>query len=124
MDKKILIVDDRTDTVDLVTFALNKAGYITYSANTGPKALQMLKKYDIDLVILDIMMPGMSGKTVLEKIKKDKKLKKVKVIMLSAMRLEEDEKKEFIKMGADEFLSKPISISILEKIVKKTLAKK
>jgi CheY-like chemotaxis protein len=66
MEKKILVVDDRVDTVDLITFALNKAGYVTYSVNNGKKALAFIKKNKVDLIILDIMMPGMSGKDVLK----------------------------------------------------------
>jgi DNA-binding response OmpR family regulator len=124
MNEKVLIVDDRPDTINLINYALNSLGYVTFSAADGKKALALMKKHPIDLVILDVMMPGMSGKDVLKKIRANKNYNKTKVIMLTAVRYNKDEQKDFIKLGAQGFLTKPISIASLEENVKKALKAK
>ncbi|MCK5633056.1 response regulator [bacterium] len=119
--KKILIVDDETDILTSVKMIIEKMGHEVKTANNGKKALLMLKKEKFDLVLLDILMPIMSGKEVLEKIRKDPKLKNQKVAFLSVVKLGKQGENSIQKLNPIEYFEKPIKMGDFEKRLEKIL---
>jgi two-component system alkaline phosphatase synthesis response regulator PhoP len=104
-DTKILVVDDERSILDLVTAYLRNEGYEVYTAADGLSALTAARAYQPDLVVLDIMLPGMDGLEVLTRLRRESD---VYVIMLTA-RSEETDKIVGLSLGADDYLTKPFS---------------
>jgi two-component system, sensor histidine kinase and response regulator len=105
--QKILIVDDEPANIKLLEAYLEPLGYETRAASGGPEALKMISEEKIDLVLADVMMPGMDGFKLCHKIKSDDKTKFLPVVIVTALK-EKDEKLKGIEAGADDFLSKPV----------------
>ena len=108
----ILIVDDEADLLDLIEYNLEKEGYNVLKAENGQVGIKLARKHNPDLIILDIMMPKMTGIEVCKVLKDDPILKIRPVIFLTA-RGDEKTEIEGLEMGADDFLSKQISTSKL-----------
>lgn len=108
MTKKVLIVDDEKDIVELITYNLKKEGFVTDSAPDGETALTKIKKGNYDLVILDLMLPGLQGIEFCRIIRNDAKMAFLPVIMLTA-KGEEVDKVLGLEMGADDYITKPFS---------------
>ncbi len=104
MGKKVLIVEDEQSIVDILSFNLTKEGYDTLEALDGPTGLQLALEQNPDLVLLDLMLPGMSGFDVCRKIRQAGSL--VPIVMLTA-REEEDDKVLGLELGADDYITKP-----------------
>jgi DNA-binding response OmpR family regulator len=124
MAEKILIVEDRTDTKNMIAFALKKSGYIVLDVDDGEKAVELINAKNIDVVLLDILLPKLSGKMVLKKIREDKKNDKIKVIMITAKKIIDSEIKEYKKIGANGFLLKPFKIDELKMEIDKVMTGK
>ncbi|MCK5305783.1 MAG: response regulator transcription factor [Candidatus Omnitrophica bacterium] len=120
---KILVVEDDKHISKLVKYNLEKAGFECITATTGEKALDVLDKSPVDLVILDIMLPKMDGLEVCREIKQDKKLSAVPVMMLTAKGEEVDRIVGF-ELGADDYMVKPFSPRELVLRVKAVLKRK
>lgn len=105
---RILVVDDEADIVALVAYHLAKAGYRVSTASSGDEALEAVSRERPTLIVLDLMLPGMSGYDVLEKIREREHTRGVAVLMLTARREEEDRIKG-LTLGADDYLTKPFS---------------
>lgn len=105
--KKVLVVDDNRDTVRIIRDALEGAGFIVASAYDGREALERVHEETPDLMILDLMMPKMSGYEVCNEIRKDPKTKELIVLMLTA-RSDIDAKIQGIEGGANDYLVKPV----------------
>ena len=103
--EKILIVDDEKDIRNLIEIYLKSEGYETLKAKDGEEALYLLKGNDVDLVILDVMMPKLNGIETCIKIREENELP---IIMLSA-KSEDMDKILGLNMGADDYLSKPFN---------------
>lgn len=106
--ERVLVVDDEPDIVALVAYHLAKAGYRVSTAATGPDALKAAREERPALVVLDLMLPGMSGFDVLEKLRAHDGTKDVAVLMLTA-RKEEPDRVRGLTLGADDYLTKPFS---------------
>ena len=104
-DAKILVVDDEQSILDLVTAYLRREGYEVRTAMDGPGGLKAMRAYRPDLIVLDIMLPGMDGIQVLTHLRRESD---VYVIMLTA-RSEETDKIIGLSVGADDYLTKPFS---------------
>lgn len=117
---RILIVDDHEDNLELLRARLEARGYTIDTADNGKDALEKILKRPPDLVLLDVMMPQMDGFEVVRRIKADKKLPFIPVIMQTAMDATED-KVEGLDAGADDYLTKPINFAELEARVKSLL---
>lgn len=109
MAKKILVVDDEEYIVELLEINLKQQGYDTISAYSGIQALEQAKRTRPDLILLDIMMPDMDGLETCRKLREDRVLKKVPIIMLSA-KSEETDKVIGLGVGADDYITKPFGI--------------
>ena len=105
---KILIVDDELNQIELIRYNLEKSGFKTLSANDGEQALEIIYGEPLDLLIVDWMMPKMSGIELCQKIRSDKDIKTLPIIMLSA-RSEDADKSLGLDTGADDYMSKPFS---------------
>jgi two-component system phosphate regulon response regulator PhoB len=105
---RILVVDDEPDIVALVVYHLAKVGYRVSSASTGPDAVAVAKRERPALVVLDLMLPGMSGFDVLREIRADAGTKDIAVLMLTA-RKDEPDRIKGLSLGADDYLTKPFS---------------
>jgi adenylate cyclase len=103
----ILVVDDTASNVKLLTDVLCARGYAVATAVAGPEALLVLEKQSPDLVLLDVMMPGMSGYEVCRKIRENPATAMLPVVMVTALDPGQERVKG-IEAGADDFLSKPI----------------
>ena len=106
--ERILVVDDEPDIVALVVYHLAKAGYRVSSAAAGPDALHMARRERPSLIVLDLMLPGMSGFEILEQLRADDNTRGIAVLMLTARKEEPDRIKGF-SLGADDYLTKPFS---------------
>jgi CheY-like chemotaxis protein len=120
--KKILVVDDEQDTLISMKMLLENSGYVVNTVVSGKDALNLLKKEKFDLVLLDVMMPEMSGREVLEKIRADSKLKNQKVAFLTAIQLGLEGQSLVKKLKAVDYFQKPIvDINDFKMRVKKLL---
>jgi phosphate regulon transcriptional regulator PhoB len=108
MSQKILIVDDEQDIVDLVGYNLEKAGYKTVRAYDGEAGLRKALAEGPDLVVLDVMLPGLDGWEVCKRLRANEKTARLPVMMLTA-KGDETEKVLGLELGADDYLTKPFS---------------
>ena len=118
--KKILIVDDEKDIVSIVKYNLEEEGFAVMGAYSGGSALDMIDSDNFDLLILDIMLPGMDGYGICRKIKGQEKTKHIPIIMLTVKSGEKDIVKG-LRMGADDYVTKPFSVKVLVEKVKAVL---
>tara|TARA_B110000977_G_scaffold144747_1_gene183699 strand:- start:1267 stop:1953 length:687 start_codon:yes stop_codon:yes gene_type:complete len=112
MKAKIFIVEDEPSIATLVKYNLEKENYIVFISNNGEEGLKEIKKIEPDLILLDWMLPDLSGIEICRSLKKDKKFKFIPIIMLTAKGQEED-KVLGLNTGADDYLVKPFSHSEL-----------
>jgi len=109
MLKKILVVDDEKDIVDLITYNLEKEGFTTMRAYDGEVAIEMVKSQKPDLVVLDLMLPGMRGLEVCKFIRRNRETEALPIIMLTAKGDHVDRIIGF-EVGADDYITKPFNV--------------
>jgi CheY-like chemotaxis protein len=109
MVKKILIVDDEEDITSSVKMLVDGMGFNSKVVENGMDALKALNREKFDLVLLDIMMPQMSGREVLEKIRADSKLKNTPVAFMTAIQLGSEGKSSVKKLKVVDYIQKPIT---------------
>lgn len=109
MSKTVLIVEDDHQMNEIICDYFDVAGYNTITADNGIEGIKLFERYSIDLVILDVMMPGLDGWSVCRKIRKQSD---ALIIMLTA-RSDEDDKLMGFELGADEYVTKPFSPKVL-----------
>ena len=107
MGKKIMVVDDEPDLVNLMRIMLESGGYTVISAYNGEECLNKLDEEKVDLILLDIMMPEMSGWEVFDRIKE--KDGNNKVIFVSALEISGDRRKTLLNEGLADYITKPFS---------------
>ncbi len=121
-DINILIVEDDPFNRLLIRSMLNKIPQVNfYEAHDGLEALDILKEYPVDIILLDLHMPKMNGYETLLEIKKNKEYRRIAIL---AMTTDEEEKKKFYAQGANEFISKPFKVEELEIKIYCTLKEK
>jgi len=108
MSATVLIVDDEKDLVELVRYHLEKDGLTCLEARDGETALQLARDRIPDLIVLDLMLPGVDGLEVCRKLRKDTKTAGVSIIMLTA-KTDEVDRIVGLEMGADDYIVKPFS---------------
>jgi len=112
MNGKIFIIEDETSIIHLVQHNLEKDGFIVSSAINGNEGLKDIKKFEPNLLLLDWMLPDLSGIEICKSIRKDTSFKNLPVIMLTA-KGEEEDKIKGLDSGADDYLTKPFSYNEL-----------
>ena len=117
MAKKIMVVDDEPYIARVIKFKLEQEGYTVISANDGQSGLQKIREEKPDLVLLDVMMPGLSGYEVCQKIKEDAELAGIPVVILTAKGQERD-REQGLTMGPSDYITKPFSPNRLLELVK------
>jgi len=108
LKKKVLIVDDELSIVTALEFLLQKSGYEVTAAQNGDEALKCVESFAPDLVLLDVMMPRISGYEVCRRMRERADWKHIKIIMLSAKGREAEVSKG-VSLGADLYVTKPFS---------------
>ena len=119
---KILIVEDEQDIRNLLIFNLQKEGFKVESADNGDSALSLIRKNNFDLILLDLMLPGIGGFDLTRILKNDKKTSKTPILILTAKGEESDIIKG-LELGADDYMTKPFSIKVLIARINKILIK-
>ena len=119
---KILVVDDDLDIIEILKYNLNNSGYFVKSANNGIKAIKKAKKFLPDIILMDVMMPEMTGIEACSEIRKIDQLRNTIIIFLSA-RSEDYTQISAYDAGADDYISKPVKPKILLKKIS-NIAKK
>ena len=104
----ILVIDDEADLVELVRYNAERAGYDVIAANNGEDGLEIARKHRPDLIVLDVMMPGMDGLDVCREMRNDSRTSTTPLIMLTA-RAAESDRVVGLELGADDYVTKPFS---------------
>ena len=123
LKKKILVVDDEEDIRELVSYNLLRDGYMVDSAVSGEEALKIIKKNKHDLILLDLMLPGIDGLETARRLKTDSSTTSIPIIILTA-KGEEADIVTGLELGADDYVTKPFSPRILNARVKAVLRRK
>ena len=110
--KRVLVVDDETDILELVEYHLVREGYSVRLVETGESALEAVTRHPPDLVILDLMLPGLDGMEVCRRLKANSETRSIPVMMLTA-KGEDSDIVSGLEVGADDYLSKPFSPRVL-----------
>jgi len=108
MGQRILVVDDEPDLLELVRVNLGQAGFTVDTAETGNQALERVRRGAPDLIILDLMLPDLSGTEVCRRVRSDAGLEDIPIIMLTA-RSDEVDRVVGLELGADDYVTKPFS---------------
>lgn len=121
--KHILVVDDEEDILELVSYNLIREGYHVSCVETGEKAIKSAVSDQPDLIVLDLMLPGLSGLDVTREIRRDQRCAHIPIIMLTA-KGEEADVVAGLNMGADDYVTKPFSPKILNARIKAVVRRK
>ena len=117
---KIMVVDDETDLREMINLMMKKEGYETEMAENGEDFLSKIDEFKPELVTLDVMMPGLTTKEILEQLKN--KQSSPKIILLTVVRFSEEEKEKILELGnVVDYLTKPFDFEKLIGAVKKHL---
>lgn len=111
-EKTILIVEDEADLAELLRYNFEREGYVCRCVTAGDEALAAIRKSPPDLVLLDRMLPGVSGDEVVRRVKGDPATARIPVLVLTA-KVEEDEQLVGFALGADDYVTKPFSVKVL-----------
>jgi len=118
--KKILVVDDEEDILELVRYNLAREGYKILCASSGEEGLKLAKAEKPDLIVLDLMLPGVDGLDVTRRLKGDDSTRKIPVVMLTA-KGEESDIVTGLELGAEDYITKPFSPRVMVARVKTAL---
>ncbi|MEI6167565.1 MAG: response regulator [bacterium] len=118
--KVILVVDDEKDILELVNYNLTREGFGVVTAKSGEEGLNAVAQKKPDLILLDLMLPGMNGLDVCRKLKKDPATASIPIIMITA-KSEESEIIVGLELGADDYVGKPFSIKVLSSRIRSVL---
>jgi two-component system alkaline phosphatase synthesis response regulator PhoP len=108
---KIMVVDDEQDLREMIQIMLRKEGFQTNTAENGTDLLNKIDDFQPDLITLDVMMPGLTTREILDKLKEKKT--KPKIILLTVVRYSEEEKQKLHQMGIVDYVTKPFELDNL-----------
>ena len=120
MKEKILIVEDDPALLEVTAYNLQSAGYSVVTSLSGDEGLLLAKSESPDLILLDVMLPGLSGVEVCQRLRADSRTKNIPVIMLTAKSEEVDQLIGFA-VGADDYVTKPFSVRVLQERIRAIL---
>lgn len=122
--QSILVIDDEKDLLDLISYNLKREGFKVFTSDNGEEGIQLAETNTPDLILLDIMMPGMDGHAVCRNLRNNKALAQTPIVFLTARGDEESEIKG-LEGGADDYLIKPVSnkklISRVKAVLRRTV---
>ena len=118
--ENILIVEDETDIVELIRYNLLREGYQVRTSTTGENALQLVQAEIPDLILLDLMLPGIDGLTICRQLKTSPEYRGIPIVMVTA-KGDESDIVTGLEMGADDYITKPFSVKVLLARVKSVL---
>ena len=121
--ERILVVEDEEDILELVSFNLDREGYQVVRAKSGEQALKTARMESLDLILLDLMLPGIDGLDVAKVFKNDKATREVPIVMLTA-KGEETDIVTGLELGADDYITKPFSPKIMIARIRAVLRRK
>lgn len=113
MGNRVLIVDDERDLPELLAYNLQRVGYTTEVVHDGLQGIERVNAFHPDLIVLDVMMPGISGVEVAERLRREPRTRHIPILMLTA-RADEASELEGLHAGADDYVAKPFSMKVLE----------
>lgn len=114
---RILIIEDERDLTDTLTYSLHREGYETVVAHEGPEGLRKAQTLLPDLILLDLMLPGLSGTDICRELRAGERTRDIPIIILSA-RAEETDQVVGFSLGADDYVTKPFSVKVLLQRIK------
>jgi two-component system phosphate regulon response regulator PhoB len=120
MSQLIVVIEDEEDIRELIRYNLDKAGYRVLAAHSGEDGLELVMNSMPDLIVLDLMLPGIDGLEVCRQLKKEPKTKDIPVVMVTA-RGEEPDVVSGLELGAEDYVSKPFSPKVLAARVRTVL---
>jgi len=123
MDKKILVIEDDPATLRLIDYSLRHEGYQVLTASNGLEGLRKVHNEEPDLIILDVMLPGMDGFEICHHLRSEPDTAQLPILMLSA-KAQEIDKNTGLKVGADDYLAKPADPSEIVSRVESLLTTK
>ena len=109
MGKKILIIDDEIHILELLKLNLEIYGYEVFTTDTGNNVMSLIEKINPNIILLDLMLPGMNGIDICKKIRNNPLLNKIRILIISA-KSEEIDKIVCLEIGADDYITKPFSL--------------
>lgn len=116
MTKRILVVEDDPNTVRLISYTLEQEGYEVLTASNGIEGLKKAQEEEPELLVLDVMLPGLDGFEVCHRLRSEPRTAALPILMLSA-KAQETDIATGIKMGADDYLAKPADpLEVVEKV--------
>ena len=116
----VLVVDDNPDAREILSRSLQKAGYCAITASGGEECLDMVRSLPVDVILLDVMMPGMDGLTCCEELKKIDRAEPIPIILVTA-RDDVDTRAAGMRLGVSEFITKPVNMTELHNRVRSQL---
>ena len=119
----ILVVDDEEDILELLTYNLSREGYQVTGVLTGEDAIKKIRSIAFDLIVLDLMLPGIDGLEVSKRLKNDSKARNIPILMLTA-KGEEADIVTGLELGADDYITKPFSPRVLIARIRAVLRRK
>ena len=119
---RILVAEDERDIRDLIVYTLGFGGYEVIEAGDGEEAVRLAQEEVVDLILLDVRMPRMTGYQACTELKKDERTANIPIVFLSA-KGQEDEIQKGLEVGAEEYILKPFAPDQLNKHVAKVLAR-
>lgn len=120
MRENLLVVEDEQDIVELMRYNLQREGYQVRTSTSGETALQMVRAEKPELILLDLMLPGIDGLSICRQLKSDNEYKAIPIIMVTA-KGDETDIVMGLEMGADDYITKPFSIKVLLARIKSVL---
>lgn len=123
MTKRILVVDDEPAITRMVKLILERTGnYEVHTENQGSHAISAARQCQPDLILLDVMMPGVDGDEIASQLKEDNELSKIKLIFMTAMVTKDDVASMGSSIGGNEFLAKPVTAEEMIAKIERVLA--
>lgn len=121
--EKILVVEDEEDIQELLKFNLSKEGYVVHTESTGESGVETARRWGPDLILLDLMLPGVDGLEVCRILKKDHRTQPIPVVMLTA-KGEEADVVTGLEVGADDYITKPFSPKVVVARIRNVLRRR
>lgn len=115
---KVLVIDDNIENIDVVTFFLQSNDIECVSVTSGREGLELLRKEDFDIVLLDLALPDFSGIEIFDTLKKEVDIRKKNIVIFTASLLDEKEIQRLLAEGAQGIVTKPLSVDDLEEMIR------